>query len=44
MFLSNLVPRVLFDGWNYADYQALFESEDKMEDCIGVLVGFLKVT
>ena len=37
------VPRVLFDGWNFADFQTVFSSEDIMEDCINVLVGFIKV-
>ncbi|KAL8590975.1 hypothetical protein ACOMHN_019522 [Nucella lapillus] len=38
----NVVPRVLFDGWNYADFQAVFNSEDIMEDCIDALLGFIK--
>ncbi|XP_076457147.1 chitinase domain-containing protein 1-like [Babylonia areolata] len=38
----NVVPRVLFDGWNFGDFQAVFNSEDVMEDCIDVLVGFIK--
>lgn len=38
----SVVPRVLFDGWTFADFQAVFDSEDIMEDCIDVLVGFIK--
>ncbi|KAK7091702.1 chitinase domain-containing protein 1-like [Littorina saxatilis] len=38
----NIVPRILFDGWNSADYLALFKDEDSMEDFNSVLVGFIK--
>jgi len=44
MLLFSLpVPRLLFDGWSGADYQALFGSEDLIEDCIQVIVNFYKV-
>ncbi|KAK7469955.1 hypothetical protein BaRGS_00036059 [Batillaria attramentaria] len=38
----SVVPRVLFDGWRIGDFQDLFSSEDTMEDCIDVLLNFLK--
>lgn len=38
----SVVPRVLFDGWRYADFQEMFSSEDIIENCITVLVEFIK--
>ncbi|XP_013064412.1 chitinase domain-containing protein 1-like [Biomphalaria glabrata] len=39
---TSLVPRILFDGWSTEDYNALFKSEDLMEDCIETIVNTLK--
>ncbi|KAK3094557.1 hypothetical protein FSP39_003381, partial [Pinctada imbricata] len=39
---TELLPRVLFDGWSFEDYKALFSSEDAMEDCIDVILKFIK--
>ncbi|XP_053383111.1 chitinase domain-containing protein 1-like [Mercenaria mercenaria] len=39
---TKMVPRILFDGWTGADYQALFSSEDTMEDCIDAIIKFIK--
>ncbi|XP_048257205.1 chitinase domain-containing protein 1-like isoform X2 [Haliotis rufescens] len=39
---TKMVPRVLFDGWNYSDYKAVFASEDLIEDCINTILKFLK--
>ncbi|XP_061184331.1 chitinase domain-containing protein 1-like [Saccostrea echinata] len=39
---AQMVPRVLFDGWSRNDYESLFSSEDAIEDCINVLLKFIK--
>ncbi|XP_060072967.1 chitinase domain-containing protein 1-like [Ylistrum balloti] len=39
---AKILPRVFFDGWNGKDYGALFSSEDAMEDCIQVILDFIK--
>ncbi|XP_032894459.1 chitinase domain-containing protein 1 [Amblyraja radiata] len=33
-----IVPRVLFDGWTYHDYEKVFSSEDEIEDLADALV------
>lgn len=38
------VPRVLFDGWAVEDFDALFNSEDLIEDCIDTILTFIKVS
>lgn len=38
------MPRILFDGWTADDYNAVFKSEDAMEDCIETILNTLKVT
>lgn len=37
-----MVPRVLFDGWTASDFNALFSSEDEIEDCVNVVLQFIK--
>lgn len=39
---TKMVPRILFDGWSGKDYQALFSSEDVIEDCIDTILDFIK--
>ncbi|XP_059139701.1 chitinase domain-containing protein 1-like [Physella acuta] len=39
---TQLVPRILFDGWTADDYNAVFKSEDAMEDCIETIINTLK--
>jgi hypothetical protein len=43
-FIIFPVPRVLFDGWSGADYNALFSGEDSMEDCVDAILKFIKVS
>ncbi|XP_059831381.1 chitinase domain-containing protein 1 isoform X1 [Hypanus sabinus] len=37
-----IVPRVLFDGWTYRDYEKVFNSEDEIEDLAEALVQTAK--
>ncbi|GFO38355.1 chitinase domain-containing protein 1 [Plakobranchus ocellatus] len=39
---TQMVPRVLFDGWTYEDFTATFNSEDNIEDCIDSIIKTLK--
>lgn len=39
---SEMVPRVLFDGWSRTDYESLFSDESAIEDCANVLLKFIK--
>jgi len=43
LFVYLAVPRILFDGWTGDDYNALFSSEDHIEDCITAIFKFVKV-
>ncbi|CAH1774190.1 unnamed protein product [Owenia fusiformis] len=38
----NLTPRVLFDGWTGRDFNALFSSEDEVEDCVDAILKFVQ--
>lgn len=38
-----LVPRVLFDGWSYQDFESVFNSEDEIEDLVEAMVQTAKV-
>lgn len=38
------VPRVLFDGWSAEDFNAMFEDEDSIEDCIETILNTVKVS
>lgn len=39
---TEMVPRVLFDGWSRTDYESLFSDESAIEDCANVLLKFIK--
>ncbi|RUS89432.1 hypothetical protein EGW08_002805 [Elysia chlorotica] len=39
---TQMVPRVLFDGWSYDDFTATFNNEDNIEDCIDSILKILK--
>ncbi|XP_050392427.1 chitinase domain-containing protein 1 [Patella vulgata] len=39
---TKIVPRVLFERWTGNDYDALFSSEDVMEDCANYMIKYLK--
>lgn len=39
---TNMVPRILFDGWSMKDFDATFSSEDNIEDCIDTMLKFTK--
>ncbi|XP_078310526.1 chitinase domain-containing protein 1-like isoform X1 [Crassostrea virginica] len=38
---TQMVPRVLFDGWSRTDYDKLFSDESAIEDCASVLLKFI---
>ena len=38
-----VLPRLLFEGWSMADYQALFANEKNMKDVADFIVKNLKV-
>ena len=38
-----VLPRLLFEGWSMADYQALFANEGNMKDVADFIVKNLKV-
>uniref|UniRef100_A0A8C5MVX4 Chitinase domain-containing protein 1 n=1 Tax=Leptobrachium leishanense TaxID=445787 RepID=A0A8C5MVX4_9ANUR len=39
---TKIVPRVLFDGWSYQDFEIVFNSEDEIEELTGALVQAAK--
>lgn len=39
---TKIVPRVLFDGWSYQDFESVFNSEDEIEDLVEVMVQTAK--
>ncbi|BFZ17595.1 hypothetical protein BsWGS_20634 [Bradybaena similaris] len=39
---TQMVPRVLFDGWSAEDFNAMFEDEDSIEDCIETILNTVK--
>ncbi|KAM9302190.1 chitinase domain-containing protein 1 [Gastrophryne carolinensis] len=41
---TKVVPRVLFDGWTYQDFESVFNSEDEIEDLAETLVQTAKVS
>lgn len=42
MFMIS-VPRILFDGWSYHDFESVFGSEDEIEELSQVMVQLAKV-
>ncbi|XP_068117271.1 chitinase domain-containing protein 1 isoform X2 [Hyperolius riggenbachi] len=39
---TKIVPRVLFEEWTYQDFEAVFNSEDEIEDLAGAMVQTAK--
>lgn len=41
--LCLIVPRILFDGWTYQDFESVFGSEDEIEELSKNMVLLAKV-
>lgn len=41
--LCLIVPRILFDGWTYQDFESVFGSEDEIEELTKNMVLLAKV-
>ncbi|CAH2325368.1 chitinase domain-containing 1 isoform X1 [Pelobates cultripes] len=39
---THIVPRILFDGWSYQDFESVFSSEDEIEELSSALVQTAK--
>ncbi|XP_069480111.1 chitinase domain-containing protein 1 [Ambystoma mexicanum] len=39
---AQIVPRILFDGWSYQDFESLFNSEDEIEELGSTMVQVAK--
>ncbi|NP_001087530.1 chitinase domain-containing protein 1 isoform X1 [Xenopus laevis] len=39
---TQIVPRILFDGWSYQDFESVFNSEDEIEELAGAMVQTAK--
>uniref|UniRef100_A0A6I8QK04 Chitinase domain-containing protein 1 n=1 Tax=Xenopus tropicalis TaxID=8364 RepID=A0A6I8QK04_XENTR len=39
---TQIVPRILFDGWSYQDFESVFSSEDEIEELAGAMVQTAK--
>ncbi|XP_063800832.1 chitinase domain-containing protein 1 [Pseudophryne corroboree] len=39
---TKIVPRILFDGWSYQDFESVFSSEDEIEDLSDAMVQSAK--